>query len=249
VARIDIALPYSGMPSAPFPVSVASIQSISIKCQIYHIELRSEAGLQFEGYSDVAQLGRFYSLTADSRVTRLYTAVNFLHRSNLELLRSLSLVEASPGIPVQSATEVELQTDRICNYEARVTDTLPLLLKVYPHGTLPNLIISSHARKLLLSPPKGFGLKLGEVAQGTVLIIAGGTGLYPFSDLIDLLFKDALVKQNHAMKAHILRQDPVLSKDPFARHKFKLLLACQSVEDIHPVTFKQLRTLASAPQF
>jgi hypothetical protein len=94
---------------------------------------------------------------------------------------------------------------------------------------------------LLLSPPKGFGLKLNELAAGTVLIVAGGTGLYPFSDLIDLLFKDALVKKNHPMKAAIMRQNPILADNPFSAHKFKLLFACQSIEDIHPITWKQLK--------
>ncbi len=44
---------------------------------------------------------------------------------------------------------------------------------------------------------------LNEIAAGTVLIVSGGTGLYPFSDLIDLLFKDNLVKKNHPMKGSI----------------------------------------------
>jgi hypothetical protein len=31
------------------------------------------------------------------------------------------------------------------------------------------------------------------------VIIAGGTGMYPFSDLIDLLYKDQLIKEKHEM--------------------------------------------------
>jgi tRNA A37 N6-isopentenylltransferase MiaA len=30
---------------------------------------------------------------------------------------------------------------------------------------------------------------MAELEKGKILIVAGGTGLYPFSDLIDLLYK------------------------------------------------------------
>jgi hypothetical protein len=101
----------------------------------------------------------------------------------------------------------------------------------------------------MLSSPKGFGLKLGETAPGTILIIAGGTGLYPFSDLIDLLFKDSLIAKNHPMKNAILQKNPILAKYPFAPFKFKLFLACQFLEDIHPITLKQLKELNLSHKF
>jgi hypothetical protein len=37
----------------------------------------------------VSQLGRFYSLTKDDKVTRLYTAVNFLADKSKELFRKI----------------------------------------------------------------------------------------------------------------------------------------------------------------
>lgn len=67
-------------------------------------------------------------------------------------------------------------------------------MKVYPGGTLPNELLEGEINHLVLSQPKGFGLGLPDIKAGTILIIAGGTGLYPFSDLIDLLYKDLLVQ-------------------------------------------------------
>lgn len=126
---------------------------------------------------------------------------------------------------------------------------MPLLVKVYEQGTLPNLIISNEVHNMTLSSPKGFGLKLSEAKEGTILMIAGGTGLYPFSDLIDLLFKDYLLSLTHPLREAILKRNPILAKQPFARHHFKLLLACQSLLDIHPITFQQLKMLANSPTF
>jgi hypothetical protein len=35
---------------------------------------------------------------------------------------------------------------------------------------------------------------MAELTEGKIIIAAGGTGLYPFSDLIDLLFKRKFIK-------------------------------------------------------
>lgn len=40
VARIIIPYPYKSIPESPFTVKIISIQSISIQCQIYHVELQ-----------------------------------------------------------------------------------------------------------------------------------------------------------------------------------------------------------------
>lgn len=50
-------------------------------------------------------------------------------------------------------------------------------------------------KTLHLSSERGFGLSLASLDPGRVVIAIGGTGIYPFSDLIDLLFKDCLRKQ------------------------------------------------------
>jgi hypothetical protein len=43
--------------------------------------------------------------------------------------------------------------------------------------------------KLQLSPPKGLGLELDVTKPGRIVIVTGGTGLFPFCDFIDLLYK------------------------------------------------------------
>ena len=40
VAKIAIPYPYKGIPESPFAVNIVAIQSISMQCQIYHLELQ-----------------------------------------------------------------------------------------------------------------------------------------------------------------------------------------------------------------
>jgi hypothetical protein len=40
----------------------------------------------FKGYSSLRQLGRFYALTTDKRITRLFTSVAFLDPCNLHFI-------------------------------------------------------------------------------------------------------------------------------------------------------------------
>jgi hypothetical protein len=44
-------------------------------------------------------------------------------------------------------------------------------------------------KKIVLSEQRGFGLALNLPHTKNIVIFAGGTGLYPYSDLIDLLYK------------------------------------------------------------
>jgi len=69
-------------------------------------------------------------------------------------------------------------------------------MKVYSQGNLPKMIVEGKAERLQLSPCKGQGLgtMLSKIKAGTLLIISGGTGINPFCDLIDLLYKDYLLK-------------------------------------------------------
>jgi hypothetical protein len=47
------------------------------------MKLTKDVGnFNFEKYTDITQLGRFYSLTINEKTTRLYTSVNFLVKSN-----------------------------------------------------------------------------------------------------------------------------------------------------------------------
>lgn len=66
-------------------------------------------------------------------------------------------------------------------------------MKRYPNGALTDSLIekmlNNRKMTLTLSQEKGLGLELGDLTPGKVIIIAGGTGILPFSDIIDLLFK------------------------------------------------------------
>ena len=94
-------------------------------------------------------------------------------------------------------------------------------------------------QKLKISRVRGWGLKLHEI-QGEIIILCGGTGIYPFSDLIDLLFKEYLVKTNHFFKDQILAKDPIVSKlSLFSNYCFKIYLAVDSLCEIHPITLQQ----------
>jgi hypothetical protein len=75
-----------------------------------------------------------------------------------------------------------------------------------------------------------------KLTPGKVIIVAGGTGLYPFSDLIDLLFKTQVARTDKSKQLLIFQQNPLLEATPFEHFSFHLLLAVHQTEDIHPVT-------------
>lgn len=51
--------------------------------------LKEKGEFTFTGYSEVSQLGQYYSLTMNKKITRLYTVVNFITRQNITLLNSI----------------------------------------------------------------------------------------------------------------------------------------------------------------
>lgn len=73
---------------------------------------------------------------------------------------------------------------------------LPLLIKKYGDGKFTSFFLSPNSKinEIKISQPRGLGLYLDAVTSKNIVIFAGGTGLYPYSDLIDLLFKDRLVE-------------------------------------------------------
>ena len=59
--------------------------------QIYLINLRvrQDEKIEYQGYSYINQLGRYYSLTMDDKITRLYTSVNFINIINIHLMNKI----------------------------------------------------------------------------------------------------------------------------------------------------------------
>jgi NAD(P)H-flavin reductase len=121
---------------------------------------------------------------------------------------------------------------------------LPLLVKMYPSGNLTRKLITGDSSKLQLSSLRGEGLRLAETAPGKVIVVAGGTGLFPFSDLINLLFKSTLIKANPLLKAEAATLDPILNENPFEKWAFQFFIAVNHIEDIHPITLAQLIELS-----
>lgn len=76
------------------------------------------------------------------------------------------------------------------------------MLKIYHNGKFTSYLKSTsfNVPNLKLSCPKGRGLELGTTSPGKIIILAAGTGLYPFCDFIDLLFKSQLLLEDHELK-------------------------------------------------
>ena len=75
-------------------------------------------------------------------------------------------------------------------------------------------------------------------------MMAGGTGLYPFSDTIDLLYKEHLVSSGHSLAAAAKQLDPLVGNNPFNNFKFTLYIAVNELDELHPITLFQCNELA-----
>jgi hypothetical protein len=118
------------------------------------------------------------------------------------------------------------------------------MFRVYPGGRFSKGITDSPVKKVRLSCEKGEGLQLPTTSPGHILIFAGGTGLFTFSDLIDLLYKEQLMEHRPECKKAVLNLSPLLKDKPFERFTFELFLALSHIDDLHFVTFDQLLFLA-----
>jgi NAD(P)H-flavin reductase len=79
---------------------------------------------------------------------------------------------------------------------------LPIMIKIYRDGKLSSALRNSDFIDVdvKFSEPRGTGLNLVNTKPGRIIVVAGGTGLFPYCDLIDLLFKDMMIKKNHEKK-------------------------------------------------
>jgi hypothetical protein len=57
-------------------------------------------------------------------------------------------------------------------------------------------------------------------------MVAGGTGLLPFLDLIDLLYKKVKILEKSNISARLLKNDPILHEDLIQNREFVLFFAC-----------------------
>jgi len=73
-----------------------------------------------------------------------------------------------------------------------------LVIKKYSKGELTSrLLINKFKGEIIVSAPMGAGMNYQDLRDdGKLIIVCGGTGVLPFCDLIDLLFKRVKYLQN-----------------------------------------------------
>jgi NAD(P)H-flavin reductase len=99
----------------------------------------------------------------------------------------------------QEAVNTERNLIKMSAMPGNGTNQLPLMMKKYDAGKLTQKLFSKYRNcHLNVSTPMGRGLCLDKIRKGRVVIIVGGTGIYPFVDLIDLLFKFTVLQKQLA---------------------------------------------------
>ena len=101
------------------------------------------------------------------------------------------------------------------------------MIKKYNNGALTSrLIVDDFEGEIVLSKPMGEGMKYHELAHsGKVILVCGGTGLFPFCDFIDILFKRVKILEKTSFEDMIKLQDPLVEKDLIRDRHFILYYA------------------------
>jgi hypothetical protein len=208
VAKISIASTFGGFEGRVERVRIGRLRPICEGSSVFEMRLVKEGGggFGFQRYTNIAQLGRYYSLTVNDRTTRLYTGVNFLMEGNVHFIER-HLKPWAPEFIFDTADNCYSYEKYEQNSPANIVimpsssahlpgegkeESIPILFKYYVGGKMTSSLLNGDAHVLRLSSPKGEGLQFSRLMPGKVVIVAGGTGILPFSDLIDLLYKDQL---------------------------------------------------------
>lgn len=77
-----------------------------------------------------------------------------------------------------------------------------------------------------------------------MIFVAGGTGLLPFCDLIDLLFKQELIRRQPEFKNEVLEKNKILRSGFLERNIFLFYIAVNYLSEIHPIILNQLNYLS-----
>lgn len=89
IAMLQSVCPYENMTEV-LEVSVSHVSQPCKNNSIYAPYLTSKGGMiLYRGYSEPSQLGKYYAVTIDNSLTRLYTMVNFLSNENIKLMSSV----------------------------------------------------------------------------------------------------------------------------------------------------------------
>jgi hypothetical protein len=90
------------------------------------------------------------------------------------------------------------------------------------------------------------GLQLDENEPGEIVIMTGGTGIFPLLDLLDLIYKRHLMGQKPNISKIIVDENPLVQSDIFTKFTFKVYAAFLNIEDIHPIILQQWIELSSS---
>ena len=71
--------------------------------------------------------------------------------------------------------------------------------------------------------------------------MTGGTGLLPFVDLVDILFKRVkFLKDDEISQSYIEKEQPLVGQDLIKDRKFEFCCAAEYISDFVPLTLLQL---------
>ncbi len=77
--------------------------------------------------------------------------------------------------------------------------------------------------------------------------MTGGTGLLPFVDLVDILFKRVkFLKDDGIAQSYIEEEQPLVGEDLIKGRKFEFCCAAEYISDFVPLNLLQLDYLCSA---
>ena len=181
IAKLVTPPTYSGINFEVNDGVIQFMRCISEKTQIFSIGIvQKHVPLVFFGYSDVRQLGQFYSLTIDNKITRLYTAVNFLSLANIQRMEEMLKTERRSEMKNiqygQKKTQFEAELTKIVN-PAVAKDRkepflnssdnasgqyLPMMMKIYKDGKLTAALKEKNfvGVNVKFSSTRGLGLEL-----------------------------------------------------------------------------------------
>ena len=96
---------------------------------------------------------------------------------------------------------------------------------------------------MLISSNLGDGLALQEKEPGNILIVAGGTGVYPFLDLIDILYKLLMIKEDPEIERKVARRHPGLRDTRLENFSFDFLVSLKDYHDLPSPIITTIREL------
>jgi hypothetical protein len=173
-------------------------KKLSEMSPVYFVEIASKGkDFTFDGLTDISQLGQYWTLTISDKITRLYTAINSLHQKNKDVMMHIFPQLEKEGDEIKSSS-----------YSA-----IPLMMKKYNKGKLTSsLLRGQYDMDVKITPLKGSGLSLQNQPAGKIILVGGGTGVYPFVDTIDSLFKTYYSMKNPAAKSELYIISPLLKE-------------------------------------